>query len=62
MADNRLSLVDILTAVNQETDVFGIGLRRRQIQILQHISGELVLANLQGTGHEGRFLRFGTEV
>ena len=47
------SVIDLVTAIDQISQVLRIGLRGGLIQILNHVSGILVLADLEGVGREG---------
>ena len=45
--ENAGSLIDFVATIDQVPQVLGICLCSRHIQILHHISGELILADLQ---------------
>ena len=45
--ENAGSLIDFITTIDQVPQVLGICLCSRHIQILHHVSGELILADLQ---------------
>ena len=48
LSENAASIIDFVATVDEIPQVIGVGLRGCIVQILNHVSSEFVLANLEG--------------